>query len=189
VDAIRAEMLQVPGVDSCTVFENPTGTTDALGLPPKSIEVLVNNETGTTYTVQDVVDEILLRKPAGTQTYGGLNSEATDSAGNTYTVYYSEATEVTIHVEFTLTAETDGTYVGDALVAAAIADWATQSLRVGRSVYGSDIVGVAVGLEGVISVDVSTVFVEDTDPPTTDDHILTARQLGTIASTNVDVTS
>ena len=189
VEAIRAEMLQVPGVDSCTVFENPTGVTDSLGLPPKSIEVLVNNETGTTYTAQDVVDEILLRKPAGTATYGGLSGTATDSAGNDYTVYYSEPTEVPIHVELTLVAETDGTYVGDTAVAEAIADWATRSLRVGQSVYGSDIIGVVVGLEGVISVDVSTVFVDDDDPPVTADHILTARQLGIITSANVDVTS
>ena len=94
-----------------------------------------------------------------------------------------------IHVKLTLTAETDGSYVGDAAVAEAIASWAIRSLRVGRSVYGSDIVGVAVGIEGVISVDVSTVFVEDTDPPTTDDQILTARQLGTIDSDDVDVIS
>jgi uncharacterized phage protein gp47/JayE len=189
VEAIRAEMLQVTGVDSCTVFENPTGITDALGIPPYAIEVLVNNETGTTYTAQDVVDEILLRKPAGTATYGGLSETATDSAGNEYTIYYSEPTEETIHIELTLVAETDGTYVGDDAVADAIAEWGTRVLRVGRSVYGSDIVSVVADLDGVTNVDVSTVFVDDDDPPVTDDHILTARQLGIITSANVDVTS
>ena len=159
------------------------------GLPPKSIEVLVSNESGISYTPQSIRDEILLRKPAGTETYGSISGTATDSAGNEYTIKYSEPAEVTIHVELTLVAETDGTYVGDSAVADAIADWGTRSLRVGRSVYGSDIVGVAAALEGVINVDVSTVFVEDTDPPTTDDQILTGRQLGIITSTNVDVTS
>jgi hypothetical protein len=190
VEAIRAEMLQVPGVDICTVFENPTGVTDPIGIPPYAIEVLVHNETGTTYVEQDVVDEILLRKPAGTATYGGLSEDATDSAGNTYTIYYSEPEEVPIHVALTLTAETDGSYVGDTAVADSIADWATRSLTVGRDVYGSDIVGVAASVEGVINVDVSTVFVKDSDPPTgSDDQALTARQLGTIIAANVDVTS
>jgi len=188
VEAIRADVLQVTGVDSCTVFENRTGTTDALGLPPKSIEVLVYSENDD-YTGQDVADKIQLVKPAGTETYGSLSATTEDSAGNQYTTYYSEPTEETIHVELTLVAETDGTYVGDSAVAEAIADWATRSLRVGQSVYGSDIIGVVVGLEGVISVDVSTVFVDDDDPPVTDDHILTARELGAIIAANVDVTS
>jgi phage-related baseplate assembly protein len=105
-------------------------------------------------------------------------------------VYYSEPEEVPIHVALTLVAETDGTYVGDDAVADAIAEWATRALRVGRDVYGSDIVGVVVDVEGVTNVDVSTVFVKDDDPPAgSADQALTARQLGTIASTNVDVTS
>jgi phage-related baseplate assembly protein len=137
-----------------------------------------------------VVDEILLRKPAGTATFGGLSEDATDSAGNTYTIYYSEPEEVPIHVALTLVAATDDTYVGDDAVADAIAEWATRSLRVGRDVYGSDIVGVVVGVEGVTNVDVSTVFVKDSDPPTgSTDQAITARQLGTIIAGNVDVTS
>jgi len=189
VEAIRAEMLQVTGVDSCTVFENPTGVTDALGLPPKSIEVLVHSITAPAYTAQDVVDEILLRKPAGTQTYGGLSGTATDSSGTTHTVYYSEPTTVRLYVDLTLIAATDGTYVGDTDVQTAVADWAIANLTVGQSVYGSDIVRVVSAIDGVVNVDVGTVMVEDDATPATPDHILTARQLGTIASGDVTVTS
>lgn len=190
VEAIQTEMLNVTGVDSCTVFENPTGTTDALGLPPKSIEVLVYSETSPAYTAQDVLDEILLRKPAGTETYGGLSGTATDSAGNSHTVYYSEPTTAQVYVTLTLTAETDGTYVGDTAVEETIADWATVNLGVGESVYGSAIVEVVMNVTGVISVDVSTVFVEAGDAtPDTPDAILTTRELGTISSADVTVTS
>jgi uncharacterized phage protein gp47/JayE len=190
VEAIRTEMLLVTGVDSCTVFENPTGTVDALGLPPKSIEVLVLSETGPAYNPQDIVDEILLRKPAGTETFGGLSELATDSSGNEYTVYYSEPTTVQVYVELTLDAETDGSYVGDENVEEAIADWATIALRVGDSVYASDIINVVADITGVISVDVASVEVDDETPTQgIPDLILTARQLGTITSDRVTVTS
>jgi uncharacterized phage protein gp47/JayE len=188
VEAIRTEILGVTGVDSCTVFENPTGVVDALGLPPKSIEVLVHSETGPAYDPQEIRDEILLRKPAGTETFGGIGGSATDSSGNEYTVYYSEPETVQVYVELTLDAATDGSYVGNENVEKAIADWATIALRVGDSVYASDIINVVADITGVISVDVASVEVDD-ETPTQDnpDLILTARQLGTIDSDDVTV--
>jgi uncharacterized phage protein gp47/JayE len=191
VEAIRTEVLGVTGVDSCTVFENPTGVVDPLlGLPPKSIEVLVFSETAPTYDAQDIADEILLRKPAGTETFGGLSETATDSSGNEYTVYYSEPSTVQVWVELTLDAATDGSYVSDGNVEQAIADWATAALRVGDSVYASDIINVVADITGVISVDVSSVEVDDETPTQGNpDLILTARQLGTIRDADVTVTS
>jgi uncharacterized phage protein gp47/JayE len=189
VEAIRAEMLQVTGVDRCTVFENPTGTTDALGLPPKSIEVLVDSDNAPDYDNQELADEILLRKPAGTQTYGSISETADDSAGNTYTVYWSEPTTVPAYVELDLTAATDGTYVGDTEVAEAIADWATPNLTVGRSLYSSDIVSVVADVEGVTAVDVLATFVEDTASPNEYVVVATGRDLITISTSNITVNS
>lgn len=188
VDAIRTEILQVTGVDICTVFENPTGFTDALGLPPYSIEVLVYSETAPTYDAQELRDEILLRKPAGTETYGAISGSATDSTGNTYTIKYSTPTTVRVYTEFDIVTDSE-TYVGDANVAQAVADWGTAVLRVGDSIYASDIVNVVADLAGVVSVDLSTVLVDDIASPVSTDLILTARQLGTIAAADVDVTS
>ena len=191
VEAIRAEMLQVTGVDRCTVFENPTGTTDALGLPPKSIEVLVDSDNAPDYDDQELADEILLRKPAGTQTYGSISDTATDSAGNTYTVYWSEPTTVPAYVELDLTAATDGTYGddGDDRVAEAIADWATPNLTVGRSLYSSDIVNVVADVEGVTAVDVLATFVDDTTSPNEYVVVATGRDLITISTSNITVNS
>jgi len=188
VEAIRADVLSVDGVDSCTVFENRTGVTDALGLPPKSIEVMVYS-VNDDYTGQDVADKIQLVKPAGTETYGSLSETTEDSAGNTYTTYYSEPTEVRTYVDLTLTAETDGTYVGDTAVAEAIAAWSVLGLSVGDSVYASDIINVVADLAGVISVDPTSVKVDSQASPSSTDLILTARQLGTIDSADVTVTS
>jgi hypothetical protein len=151
---------------------------------------MVNSETAPAFDVQELVDEILLRKPAGTETFGGLSQDATDSSGNEYTVYYSEPTTVQAYVELTLVAETDGSYVGDENVEEAIADWATIALRVGDSVYASDIINVVADITGVISVNVASVEVDDETPTQGNpDLVLTARQLGTIASDDVTVAS
>lgn len=186
--AIRADVLSVDGVDSCTVFENRTGVTDALGLPPKSIEVMVYS-VNDDYTGQDVADKIQLVKPAGTETFGGLSETTEDSAGNSYTTHYSEPTEVRTYVDLTLTAETDGTYVGDAAVSETIAAWSVLGLSVGDSVYASDIINVVADLAGVISVSPTSVKVDNQASPSSTDLVLTARQLGTIDSADVAVTS
>jgi len=186
VEAIRADVLQVTGVDSCTVFENRTGTTDALGLPPKSIEVLVYSENDD-YTGQDVADQIQLAKPAGTETYGSLSKTTEDSAGTQYTTYYSEPTELRAYVELDLTAGDD--YTDDATIAELIATWATQALTVGRSLYSSDIVNVVADAEGVTTVDVLATFVEDTASPNEYEVTATGRDLITIAAGDVTVNS
>jgi uncharacterized phage protein gp47/JayE len=190
VSAIRSDMLDVEGVDTCTVFENPTGDTDINGVPPYAIEVLVFSEAAPSYTDQAIADQIFASKPAGTEAYGldGPHT-VTDTQGNDHEIYFSEPTTVQVHVKFTLTAATDGTYLGDGAVADAVAAWASAELLVGGSVYQSDIASVVTNLEGVISVGLSSVRVEDQDPPTTYDHAVTARQLATIASEDVDVTS
>jgi hypothetical protein len=193
VDAIRAEMLTVTGVDSCTVFENPTSVTDANGLPPYSIEVLVYSATAPNYTAQDVADQIWASKPAGTQTYGTETPvTVTDSSGNQHDIYYSEPTTVRLYVAVTLTTTTDGAYsaIGDAGVAGAIEQWALTTLTVGRSVYASDIINVVADLAGVQSVSVSATFVEAGDAtPDQVQWIATPRQLGTIDADDVTVTS
>jgi len=191
VEAIRADMLTVTGIDSCTVFENVESVIDpVLGLPPHSIEVLVSSIAAPTPDPQDIVDQIWLSKPAGTQTYGGLSGTATDSTGGTHTIYYSEPVTVRLYVAVRLTQATDGTYIGDSLVAQAIEDWAVRNLTVGRSVYASDLINVVADLTGVVSVDVNNTFVEAVDAtPDTVAWIASARDLGTIAAGDVTVTS
>lgn len=190
VPAIRSDMLTVAGVDTCTVFENPTAVTDVNGVPPYAIEVLVHSENAPSYTSQDVADQIWASKPGGTEAYGldGPHT-VTDSLGNTHTVYFSEPTTVRAWVAVTLTKATDESYLGDSAVADAIRDWASAELLVGQSVYASDIVNVVADLVGVVSVDVLNTFVDDDSTPDTTELTITARELATIASADVDVTS
>jgi len=184
-------MLQITGVDSCTVFENPTGVIDAIGIPPYAIEVLVNSEAAPNYTDQDIWDAILLRKPAGTETYGTESGTATDSSGNSYTVKFSEPNTVRTYVELDITVDSDFVEADvETAVAASIANWATQSLLVGQDVFASDIINVAADVEGVTSIDVTQTFVDDDATPSPNTSlVITPRQLATIDAADVTVTA
>ena len=183
VPAIRADMTGVTGVTFAAVFENTGDKTDANGVPPKSVEVLVMG----TYNTADVGQQIWDSKPAGTRTFGTNAATAVDDAGNTHQVFYSVPTEVRVHIAVTLT--TDSDYVGDTAVQQAISDWG-NTVVLGQSVYASDVIAVVSALAGVVSVDVSATFVSDSDPPTgSTSWIAGTREIGTIETSDVDVTS
>ena len=101
-DAIRANILAVNAgsedvahepVTSCTVFYNDTDATDGNGVPPHSVECLVQDGT-TADIAQAIWDSI----GAGTRTYGSTSGTAVDSEGNNQTVYFTRPTEVEIYV-------------------------------------------------------------------------------------------
>jgi len=102
VDAIRANVLAVNAgstdpahqpATSCTVFFNDTDFTDANGLPPHSVEVLVLG--GTT---ADIAQAILDSVGAGTATFGTRSDTVEDSEGNDQVVYWSRPVEIPIWV-------------------------------------------------------------------------------------------
>jgi hypothetical protein len=101
-DAIRANILAVNAssedpahqpATSCTVFFNDTDVTDANGVPPHSVEILVLG--GTT---GDIAQAIWDSVGAGTRTYGTTSANAVDSEGTTQVVYFTRPTEVPIWV-------------------------------------------------------------------------------------------
>lgn len=105
VDGIRADILNVnegstdPNHEpptSCSVFFNDTDYTDANGLPPHSVEVLVYG--GTT---ADIAQAIWDSVGGGTATYGSRSDPVIDSEGNTQTVRWSRPTEIGIYVTAT----------------------------------------------------------------------------------------
>jgi uncharacterized phage protein gp47/JayE len=102
VDAIRANVLKVnqgsidPNHEQptvCRVFYNDQDTTDANGLPPHSVEVLVQDGTD-----DDIAQAIWESVGGGTVTYGTSTGTAIDSEGNTQYVKFTRPTEVAIYV-------------------------------------------------------------------------------------------
>lgn len=188
VDAIRADLLQVTGVDVAQVYENPTNATDANGLPPFSIECLVYSAAAPDFTATAIAQAIWDAKPAGTQTYGSSSGTATDDALDTHTMYYSEPTEIPAHMLVTLTY--DGDYIGDTAVKNAIAAWALSNLTMGSDIVASDLVSLVSGLTGVVSVDGANTGADSSTVASGNPSLsITLRQVATVDTTNIDVTS
>lgn len=104
-DAIRANILEVNAGSedpdhapptTVTVFNNDTDYTDANGVPPHSIEILVQD--GTT---ADIAQAIWDSVGGGTRTYGSRSDVVLDSAGNSQVVNWTRPTEVPIWLYMT----------------------------------------------------------------------------------------
>jgi uncharacterized phage protein gp47/JayE len=97
VDAIRADILTVENVTSCTVYENTTDTTDANGIPSRAIMAVVRGGTGS-----DVAAALFTAKAAGIQTYGNTTETHVDSQGVSHDVNFSIPTQVRVYVSATV---------------------------------------------------------------------------------------
>jgi hypothetical protein len=112
-DAIRGHILALnqnsvdPNhlpVTDCTVFYNDTDFTDANGLPPHSVEVLVyyNQGVDVPTTDQDIANAVWASVGAGIAKIGNQTSTVVDSQGVSHTVHWSKPTPVPIYVAGTV---------------------------------------------------------------------------------------
>lgn len=97
-DAIRAAILKIKDVISCTMFVNSTDVTDGDGLPPHSFETLVRGGDD-----QTITDTIANELPIGIATYGSTSGTHTDSEGTSETINWSRPSDVLIYVVITQT--------------------------------------------------------------------------------------
>jgi len=102
-DAIRADVLATAGVTGCTVFYNPTDVTDADGVSPHSVEVMVQGGTDA-----DVAATIFASVAAGIGTVTtasppySVSVNVIDSEGALHTIKFSRPTPLNIYVDLTI---------------------------------------------------------------------------------------
>lgn len=148
-DALRAEILKLAGVVSCTVFTNPADTTDVNGLPPHSFETLVLGGT-----VQNIVDTIADNMPAGVATYSsaGTSGTHTDSEGTATTIFYTRPTNVNSYIDITVQYDADHyPSDGDTEVKNAILTWGAD-FTTGKDINPSAVGAQAFQIDGVLGV-------------------------------------
>jgi uncharacterized phage protein gp47/JayE len=186
IDAIRADVLQVPGVLQCYVFEN---LTDAVvdGLPPRSIEVLVYD--GLTPTADDdaIAQVIWTNKGSGVQTYGSVSSTVYDSGGKARIVKFTRATTQAVYLTYEVEID-PATFPenGDDLIKAAAR---TRALAV--QVPGVDVIALAykaaaLTVPGVY--DVTSFFLGFAASPTSTGNLsVSDRSIATIDTADVVV--
>lgn len=145
VGAITAALSAVTSVRQVVVFENPTDTLDADGLPPHSIEALVLGGSDTL-----IRSALWATKPAGIRTHGSTTGTTLDADGVARSVAFTRPTEVSVYLTLVVAVRRD-TYAGNAAVkSAALA--VGENLLAGDTVRLSTLIRAVMGVAGVVDV-------------------------------------
>lgn len=146
-EAIRAAVLEVDGVTHVVVFQNRTNVTDADGIPPKSVEVLVEGGDDT-----EIAEAIFSSVAAGIGMHGTEEVVVTDNQGIAQTVNFNRPAVVNAYVRIDVVKDPD-TFPddGDDQIKEAIVEWGDAQL-VGKNVVASAISAQAFKVTGVLDV-------------------------------------
>jgi len=181
LDAIRAELLRVPGVTSVTVFENTTDVT-VDGITPHAVEALIEGGDETA-----IREALFAAVAAGIETCGGVSGSVVDTAGNSHTIKFSRPTSVNIYATLLVTKDPGVFPVdGDAQIKAAIVAWG-DARGVGRDTVASAVAAQAFTVPGVL--DVPTVYIGTAPSPGTSTTIaISVRQRAVYDTSRITVT-
>jgi uncharacterized phage protein gp47/JayE len=162
LDAIRAAVLKVGGVEQCFVFENTGLTVDSTGLPGKSFRVVVWDGQSMAASNNNIAQAIWDSKPSGILSFGGTSGIATDSTATSRTILFDRAIQVPIYVTCTTT---PGSLSGanTSAVKAAFAAYAAANYNLGVSVIALSLR--AAGLLAGVTTDLPTFFLGTAPAP------------------------
>jgi len=152
VDALRAQLLKLTGMQQVTVFENVLDTTDANGVPPHAVECLCYDGPSPAVANDVIAQRIWDSKAGGIRAYGAVTGNAIDSQGNTRVMSFSRPTQKTVY--FTIDIKIDAskfpgtgdTDIKSALVAKGL------TFGVGQSVVLASFYPSIFGITGVTDV-------------------------------------
>lgn len=196
VDAIRVDVSDALRKSDLlaivTVFENSSDVINADGMPPHSIEVLVQS----TALDQAIADAILGTIGAGIATTGTSSANSSDSAGNVHEIRFTRPTLTNVYVAITVLVQDaieaddypdEPTWPADgaAEVADAIAAFGAKFV-VSRSVYAAQCGARAFDVPGVI--DLIDVKVGTAPSPAATKVAIGSRDLAIFDSSRVAVT-
>jgi uncharacterized phage protein gp47/JayE len=147
VDAIRADILRVADVSECKVFENVTDTTNLDGLPPRSVEVLVQDGDA-----QEIANTIWASKPAGIATYGALSETVVDASGTSHNIYFTRPTAVEAWITVNISVDEDFPADGAQQIEEAITAFGQKNLLIGSTLYRSQLFQVIDAIPGTVDI-------------------------------------
>lgn len=186
-EAIRAAVLHVDDVTSCTVFENDTDDVNADGMPAHSVEVVVHGGADAA-----IAAAIFRTVAGGVQSHGTTTISVVDSEGVTHAIKFTRPAIVEVYVAIEVEkdprivpVENEPTFsleVRDALLA--FGDAAYQG---GVDVVASRLYAPATALAGVL--DVPELFIGTAPDPATAARIpITTRQIARLDSARITLT-
>jgi len=158
VRAIRAALLdtndhpEFATIEKVLVLENKNDTTDTNGLPPHSVEVILDD--GPTPSVDDdLIAQVIWEEGAagGIDTHGNQSGTATDSEDQTHEILFSRVARIEIYIDLTVTVNDSFPADGVARVKAALAE-AGNLYQVSEDVIALFIRSKAFNVTGVVDV-------------------------------------
>jgi uncharacterized phage protein gp47/JayE len=161
-DAVRADLLALLDEEeitdgSVTVAMNVGDVANGEGLPPHSIEAIVYDGTdgGTALTDDQIAQRLWDTVAAGIQTHGTSSGTATDSLGESHTVYFSRPTIVELYVSPTVSVATsrgwDATN-GPTSIKAALVAFGRSTFGTGDDVARFRLMSAIFGVAGIVDV-------------------------------------
>jgi uncharacterized phage protein gp47/JayE len=128
LDGITSSIAALDGVTVVQPYENDTNATDANGLPPHSISMVVAGGDAT-----EIATAIFNKKAPGVATYGTTTIPITDATGVPRSIHFFVPTNKPVGVAITLHALTGYTTAVAAEIKQAIADY-INALEIGTDV-------------------------------------------------------
>lgn len=183
LDSLRADLLGVTGVTSVKIFENKTDSVDGDGVPPHSIEALIQGGAN-----QDIWNMLLSNGPAGYNTYGTITGTADDALSVSHDMAFSRPTETNVYVSITL--EYDVALYpadGDAQVTAQVVLFG-DAQSAGKNVVSSAMKAQAHAITGVLEASIANIGLSVTPTLETTLQIGT-REIAVFDSSRIVITS
>lgn len=127
IDAIKANLLTLTGVEDVTITENETDG-EVNGIPPHSFETFV-------YGGQDtaIAEAIFEKKPGGIKAFGTTILDVEDSQGVLHTIGFTRPTSVDIYFKITKTVDSNYPLDGDTQIKNAILNYMSE-IKLGQDV-------------------------------------------------------
>jgi uncharacterized phage protein gp47/JayE len=182
VDAIRADVLAVDGVEQCTVEENATDSTVG-SLTPHSFRAVIWDGSPAAADDDAIAQAIYDTKPAGIASIGTASGTAVKADSTTTTVSFERATAVPIYVDVDVVSSV-GVSAADvkAAVVAAMSD-----RLVGADVVIKKIEAAVLALDGVDDLDFVQIGTAPS-PSGTANISISSTQIATVSTSNIVVT-
>lgn len=190
VDAIAdAISEEVDGVESAVGYENPEDVTDSYGLPPHSIELVVEGGDS-----EEIAAIILEKKVGGILTYGSVQTNVVGGNGETILISFNRPTylyvwmKVTVHGDKSNLPLNYKTIISDSIIDD------VGNLKAGESILIQTLAsGIYAGVNGLSYVDVAVACsLDKNSTPSESDYknqnvIVTSRQMIKVATSRIEV--
>ncbi len=130
-EGIVGAVASLDGVTRYKGYENDAYTTDANGIPPQAISIIVEGGDAT-----EIAQTIAAKKSPGVATYGTTSITVFDDYGVPRVIKFYRPTNVDIDVEVTLTADTGYSQAIENRLVQSVVDW-INALEIGEDVIRS----------------------------------------------------